>query len=91
MLTPQDIQKVSFDFTQMAAYEITQFTFFQQAGGMECRPVTAEITPSYLASMLSITIMLVCVPPTRKKTSACGHWQASLIFFFALSQNLSSP
>ena len=24
--------------------EITQFTYFQQAGGMECRPVTGEIT-----------------------------------------------
>ncbi|MGH8114360.1 MAG: glycine--tRNA ligase subunit alpha [Rhodanobacteraceae bacterium] len=24
--------------------EITQFTYFQQAGGLECRPVTAEIT-----------------------------------------------
>ena len=24
--------------------EVTQFTYFQQAGGLECRPVTAEIT-----------------------------------------------
>ena len=24
--------------------EVTQFTYFQQAGGMECRPVTGEIT-----------------------------------------------
>ena len=24
--------------------EITQFTYFQQAGGLECRPVTGEIT-----------------------------------------------
>jgi len=34
--------------------EITQFTYFQQAGGMECRPVTAEITygPERLACLL---------------------------------------
>ncbi len=24
--------------------EVTQFTYFQQAGGLECRPVTGEIT-----------------------------------------------
>ena len=24
--------------------EITQFTYFQQAGGLECKPVTGEIT-----------------------------------------------
>ena len=24
--------------------EITQFTYFQQAGGLECRPVLGEIT-----------------------------------------------
>jgi glycyl-tRNA synthetase alpha chain len=24
--------------------EVTQFTYFQQAGGLECKPVTAEIT-----------------------------------------------
>jgi glycyl-tRNA synthetase alpha chain len=34
--------------------EITQFTYFQQAGGMECRPVTVEITygPERLACLL---------------------------------------
>jgi glycyl-tRNA synthetase alpha chain len=34
--------------------EVTQFTYFQQAGGMECRPVTAEITygPERLACLL---------------------------------------
>jgi len=34
--------------------EITQFTYFQQSGGMECRPVTAEITygPERLACLL---------------------------------------
>jgi glycyl-tRNA synthetase alpha chain len=34
--------------------EITQFTFFQQSGGMECRPVTVEITygPERLACLL---------------------------------------
>jgi glycyl-tRNA synthetase alpha chain len=35
--------------------EITQFTFFQQMGGIECNPVCAEITygPERLALMLS--------------------------------------
>lgn len=35
--------------------EITQFTFFQQMGGIECNPVTAEITygPERLALMLN--------------------------------------
>src|SRR5437763_1954679 len=34
--------------------EITQFTFFQQCGGFECRPVTVEITygPERLACLL---------------------------------------
>lgn len=34
--------------------EITQFTFFQQSGGYECRPVTVEITygPERLACLL---------------------------------------
>lgn len=34
--------------------EITQFTFFQQSGGFECRPVTVEITygPERLACLL---------------------------------------
>jgi glycyl-tRNA synthetase alpha chain len=34
--------------------EITQFTFFQQMGGIECKPVSAEITygPERLAMML---------------------------------------
>ena len=34
--------------------EITQFTYFQQCGGMECRPVTVEITygPERLACLL---------------------------------------
>jgi glycyl-tRNA synthetase alpha chain len=34
--------------------EISQFTFFQQSGGMECRPVTVEITygPERLACLL---------------------------------------
>jgi glycyl-tRNA synthetase alpha chain len=34
--------------------EITQFTFFQQCGGFECRPITVEITygPEWLACLL---------------------------------------
>jgi glycyl-tRNA synthetase alpha chain len=34
--------------------EITQFTFFQQSGGFECRPITVEITygPERLACLL---------------------------------------
>ncbi|MGK4495692.1 glycine--tRNA ligase subunit alpha, partial [Klebsiella pneumoniae] len=35
--------------------EITQFTFFQQMGGIECNPVCAEITygPERLCLMLN--------------------------------------
>ena len=28
----------------MNGMEITQFTYFQQVGGLECRPITGEIT-----------------------------------------------
>jgi len=52
--------------------EITQFTYFQQVGGLDCRPVTGEITygleriAMYLQGWKASS---TCCGPT-------GHWAA---------------
>ena len=41
--------------------EITQFTYFQQVGGLECRPVTGEITYGLEASRCFYKASIICM------------------------------
>ncbi len=54
-------------------------------------PVSAATTPAYCGVIESMTVWLVCVPPTRKKISASGHAHALRILSFAMSQISSAP
>ncbi len=54
--------------------EVTQFTYFQQAGGLDCRPVTGEITygleriAMYLQNVASVYDLLWTVGPQGRVT-----------------------
>jgi glycyl-tRNA synthetase alpha chain len=62
--------------------EVTQFTYFQQAGGFECRPVAAELTygleriAMYLQGKESIYDLVFCTyPDGTKLTYRDVFWQ----------------
>jgi len=54
--------------------EVTQFTYFQQAGGLDCRPVTGEITyglerlAMYLQGIESVYDLVVAEGPSGRVT-----------------------
>ncbi|HVP35122.1 MAG TPA: glycine--tRNA ligase subunit alpha [Steroidobacteraceae bacterium] len=54
--------------------EVTQFTYFQQVGGLDCRPVTAEITyglerlAMYLQGVESVYDLVVAEGPSGRVT-----------------------
>jgi glycyl-tRNA synthetase alpha chain len=62
--------------------EVTQFTYFQQAGGFECRPVSAELTygleriAMYLQGVDNIYDLVFCTyPDGTKLTYRDVFWQ----------------
>jgi glycyl-tRNA synthetase alpha chain len=62
--------------------EVTQFTYFQQAGGFECRPVAAELTygleriAMYLQGVDNIYDLVFCTYPDGSKlTYRDVFWQ----------------
>jgi glycyl-tRNA synthetase alpha chain len=42
--SPKEIQSLYLSSLEMLGMEITQFTYFQQIGGLDCKPVSGEIT-----------------------------------------------
>src|SRR5437879_11813895 len=62
--------------------DVTQFTYFQQAGGFECRPVAAELTygleriAMYLQEVDNIYDLVFCTyPDGTKLTYRDVFWQ----------------
>jgi len=74
--------------------EITQFTYFQQVGGQECRPVTAEITyglerlVSYLAGVDDVWSILWAPGVSYADLFQRNEWEQATYSFEAADASL---
>lgn len=67
--------------------EVTQFTYFQQVGGLECKPVTGEIT--YGLERLAMYIQ--GVDSVYDLSGAMARWVKPLTATFSIRTKWSSP